>query len=64
MEHWLEMEKRRCVLCQAEVGTLYHLLEECVATPREPIQVEEVVSGKINMKVEERLRDVEKRKKK
>ena len=61
--YWLVKEKRRCVLCQAEVGTLHHLLQECVATPREPIRIEEVVSGKINLKVEEWLRDVEKRKK-
>ena len=61
--YWLEMVKRRCVLCQAEQGTLHHQLEECVATPREPIRVEDVVSGKTNVKEEEWLRDGEKGKK-
>ena len=40
------MEKRRCVLCQAEEGTLNHLIGECVATSRESIRVEEIVTGK------------------
>ena len=53
------MEKRRCVLCQTDEGTLNHLTEECVATL---MQVEEVVSGKINAKMGERLRDSEKEK--
>ena len=63
-KHWLEMEKRRCVLCQTEEGTLNLLLDEYVATLRESIRVEEVVSGKINVKVEEWLRDLKKKKKK
>ena len=57
------MEKRRCVLCRAEEGTLHHMIEESVATSRESIRVEELVSGKINVKMEERLRDLEKKKK-
>ena len=27
-KYWLEMEKGRCVLCQAEEGTLNQLIEE------------------------------------
>ena len=53
----------RSVLCEAEEGTLSHVMEKCAVTPRESIRVEEVVLGKINVKVEEWLRDLEKKKK-
>ena len=54
-KYCLEMEKRKCVLCQAEGGILNRLVEGCVATHRKFIQVEKVVSGKINVKAEEWL---------
>ena len=57
------MEKRRCVLCQAEEGTLNHLKGEYVTTLRESIRVEDLVSGKINVKMEEWLKNLERKKK-
>ena len=53
-----DREKKMCTM-SARGGNIAHLLEECVATSREPIWVEEVASGKINMEVEEWLKDEE-----
>ena len=54
-KYWLEMDKRSCDLYRADEGTINHLMEICIAIPRESIRVEEVVSGKINVKVDEWL---------
>ena len=61
--YWMKEEGRRCKLCERDIGSLKHLVEDCTGVERINISVEKIFQQRRVEEVVEWLKGIEGRKK-